>query len=249
MNPDDLENLVKEALQRFYERRIANLASLRPTDLLKRKNPYLLKALGLENAFDLVAELLRQYITASDETIFGDVFVEPIALAVSGGKKSSAKGVDLEVETGTAYKAIAVKSGPNVFNSSQVEQMNRQFDELRRRLDSHLRRMGKYFEPILGAAYGRKDVAPSGKRRYRLVAGQSFWRELTGDADFYIKLVRLMQEYPREHRRAFEKEWNRAVNRLGRYLLTEFADAEGNIDWEKLVAFNSGLPAPEETKQ
>lgn len=153
ISSQELEQMVKDGLQRFHERRIANLASLRPTDLLKRKKPYLLKAIWLENAFDLVAELLRQYITASDETIFGDVFVEPIALAVSS------------------------------------------------------------------------------------------------DADFYIKLVRLMQEYPREHRRAFEKKWNRAVNRLGRYLLTEFADADGNIDWEKLVAFNSGLPAPEETKQ
>lgn len=246
MNPDELEQIVKDGLQRFYERRIASLASLRPADLLRRKNPYLLKALGLENAFDLVAELLRQHVTASDETIFGDAFVEPIALAVSGGKKSSAKGVDIEVETDTTYKAISVKSGPNVFNSSQVAQMNRQFDELRKRLDTYLRQVGKYFDPILGASYGRKDSASTSARKYRLVAGQAFWQELTGDPEFYLKLIQLMRDYPREHRRAFEAEWNRTVNRLGRYVLTEFTDEDGNIDWEKLVEFNSKSPTTSE---
>lgn len=42
------------------------------------------------------------------------------------------------------------------------------------------------------------------KREYPL--GQVFWRELTGDADFYLKLIRLMRDYPVKHRILFEKE-------------------------------------------
>lgn len=240
MNPKQLEQLIKDGLQRFYERRTASLSTLRPADLLRRKNPYLLKALGLENVFDLVAELLRQHIIASDETIFGDAFVEPIALAISGAKKSSAKGIDLEIETDTTYKAVSVKSGPNVFNSSQVDQMNRQFEELRKRLDAYLRTMGKHFDPVLGAAYGRRNSPPSEKRRYRLLAGQAFWYELTGDPEFHVRLIQLMKNYPQQYRHVFEAEWNRAANRLAKYLLTEFTTPAGDIDWEKLLKFNSG---------
>ncbi len=239
MNPDELERLIREGLERFYERRIANLSDLRLRDVLKRKNPYLLRALGIENVFELIEELLRQHISASDETIFGDAFVEPIALAVSGGKKSSAKGVDIEIETETTYKAIAVKSGPNVFNSSQVDQMNRQFAELRKRLEQYLRQVGRHFDPILGSAYGKRNSSTTEKRHYRQLAGQAFWEELTGDPDFYLKIVRLMQDYPREHRRSFEKEWNRAINRFAREMLPEFVNDAGDIDWEKLTAYNS----------
>lgn len=243
MNPDELESLIKQGLERFYEKRIANLSELRLLDVLKRKNPYLLKALGVENIFQFIEELLKQHLSASDETIFGEVFVEPIALAVSGGKKSSASGVDLEIETETTYKAIAVKSGSNVFNSSQVRQMNSQFEELRRRLDQYLRRVGKHFDPILGAAYGKKRTEATSKRSYRILAGQAFWEELTGDPDFYLKIVRLMRDYPVEHRRTFERELNKAINRFIRDFSASFLDQDGNIDWEKLVQFNSGQSA------
>ena len=103
------------------------VSGLRLKDVLKRKNPYLLRAIGIRTASELVEYLLQIHTQASDETIFGETFVEPIALAVSGGHKSSAKGIDLEVDAGTVYKAIAVKSGPNVFNSSQTARMNDEF--------------------------------------------------------------------------------------------------------------------------
>lgn len=242
MSPSELEELVKQGLERFYERRIANLSRLQLFDVLRRKNPYLLRAVGISSASELVQDLLKQHILASDETIFGDAFVEPIALAVSGGKKSSAEGVDIEVEADTSYKAISVKSGPNIFNSSQVRKMNEQFDTLKRRLDQYLRQIGKQFDPILGSAYGYRDLPPTGNRRYRHIAGQAFWEELTGDPDFYLKLIHLMKEYPEQHRRRFEMELDKATNRFVRDLLNEFAEDDGTLNWEKLVKYNSGKP-------
>jgi len=46
--------------------------------------------------------------------------------------------------------------------------------------------------------------------------------------------------YPEEHRKQYEEEWAKAVNRFTRDFLVEFANADGSIDWEKLVEFNSG---------
>jgi hypothetical protein len=240
MTPDELEELIKQRLERFYERRIANLTQVQLFDVLKRKNPYLLRAIGISSAAQLVEILLQQHIMASDETIFGTEFIEPVALAVSGGKKSSAEGIDIEVEGEVSYKAISVKSGPNIFNSSQAKKMNEQFEELRRRLQQYLRQTRKQFDPILGAAYGKRNLPARGKRSYRHVAGQAFWQEITGDPDFFLKVIRLMKDYPEQHRRVFEQEMDKAKNRFARDLLNQFAEADGTLSWEKLLKYNSG---------
>ncbi|MCS7191133.1 MAG: PmeII family type II restriction endonuclease [Fimbriimonadales bacterium] len=240
MEANELEELVKRCLEDFYRRRTENLRTLRLKQVLRRKNPYLMRAIGLRTAAEVVEYLLQLHTQASDETIFGDAFVEPIALAVSRGRKSSAKGIDLEIETETAYKAIAVKSGPNIFNSSQTARMNDEFQELQNRLRQHLQRLGKQFDPILGCAYGKRNSEPTKQRRYRLVAGQAFWQEITGEPDFYLKLVRLMRDYPERQRAIYLEEWNKAVNRFTRDLLNEFATEDGELDWEKIVEFNSG---------
>lgn len=239
MNPNELEQLIKECLDAFYERRIRNLSTLSLKQVLRRKNPYLLRAIGLHTAAELVEYLLQLHTQASDETIFGDAFVEPLALAISRGHKSSAKGVDLEVETEKSYKAIAVKSGPNVFNSSQTARMNDEFQELYNRLRQHLQRLGKQYDPVLGCSYGRRSAPPTKQRRYRIVSGQAFWEELTGDPDFYLKIVRLMKDHPEQQRKVYLEEWAKAVNRFTRELLNEFAGEDGALDWEKIVRFNS----------
>lgn len=240
MNPSELEQLIRACLTEFYRRRIENLRTLRLKQVLKRKNPYLMRATGLRTASEVVEYLLQLHTQASDETIFGDAFVEPIALAVSRGHKSSAKGIDIEVETESSYKAIAVKSGPNVFNSSQTARMNDEFQELHNRLRQHLQKLGKQFEPILGCSYGKRNSLPTTRRRYRITAGQAFWHELTGDSEFYLKLIRLMRDYPEQQRKIYLEEWSKAVNRFTRELLNEFADEDGALDWEKIVRFNSG---------
>lgn len=66
------------------------------------------------------------------------------------------------------------------------------------------------------------------------------WQELTGDADFYLKLIRAMEEYPTAHRRKYDREYAKAVNRFTKEFLNEFSSEDGTIDWEKLVRFNSG---------
>ena len=245
MSLNELESLIRDCLEEFYRRRIENLSKLSPKKVLQRKNPYLMRALGIRTAAELVEYLLQIHTQASDETIFGDAFVEPIVLKVCeayGGKKSSAKGIDVEIDSGNIYRAIAVKSGPNIFNSSQTARMNDEFQELQNRLRQHLRNLGKQFDPILGCSYGRRVSEPTRTRRYRIVSGQAFWRELTGDDEFYLKLIRLMKDYPEKQREIYQQEWDKAINRFTRDLLNEFAGEDGALDWEKIVRFNSEQP-------
>lgn len=236
VNSAELEELIAKCLMDFYTRRLQRLNTLKLKTYLLRKNPYLYRAIGTEKAGEIVEEILRAYISSSDETIFGDAFFEPIAKLVSGGAVSPSEGVDIAIETSSSYKAIAVKSGPNPFNSSQKKRQSDEFATLRKRLY----KIHKRFDPVVGHAYGKLETLPSRSQIYRDVSGQKFWRELTGDPDFYLKLVRLMREAPSEHRKAYSKAWGAAVTRLTVEFAREFCHKDYTIDWEKLTQFNSG---------
>jgi hypothetical protein len=236
VNSTELEELIRKSLDDFYRRRISKLSGLKLREALKKKNPYLFRAIGIQKSSELVDRLLRDYMSSSDEGIFGDAFFEPIAKICSGGSVSGSGGIDVTIETRNFYKAVSVKSGPNIFNSSQAKRMNDEFMELR----SRMYKLNKRFDALLGHGYGRKQSEPNSKRIYRVRSGQAFWEELTGDSEFYIKLIRLMGSHPEKHRVQFDNEWAKAVNRFDKELLNEFLNNDGSIDWEKLVQFNSG---------
>ncbi len=237
-----LEALVKQCLAAFYKRRIAALDSLDLTEILRRKNPYLFRANGIANAPEMINQLLAAHISASDETMFADEFFEPICKAVSRAQTAAAKGVDFVIETEDAFEAIALKSGPNAFNSSQVAKQVSQFEEIERSLRATVRRLRKAYIPIMGCGYGCVDSPPTSTRRYHKLAGQAFWEHITGDPDFYLKLVRLMKDDPDNHRPRFNQAWDRAVNRFVMQFAEKFCDDAGNILWENLVEFNSARP-------
>jgi hypothetical protein len=91
----------------------------------------------------------------------------------------------------------------------------------------------------LGHAYGRLETKPDKEKTYRDLSGQLFWAEITGDEDFYLKLIRLMKDAPKRHREEYQPAWSAALNRLTKEFLSDFCFANGAIDWEKLTSFVS----------
>lgn len=235
VNTNELEALISKCLQDFYKRRFQRLEKLRLKVFLRRKNPYLFKALATEKASEIVEQVLVAYIGASDETIFGDAFFEPIARIASGGKVSDAEGVDFTVEFSNRILAVALKSGPNIYNASQKKRQSQEFMAVRSRLYKVL----KQFDPLLGHAYGRLKTEPTKDRVYRDRSGQAFWAEITGDDDFYLNLIRLMKDEPLRHRKEYAPAWDAAVNKFTVEFVKDFCFPDGRIDWEKLVRFVS----------
>jgi hypothetical protein len=131
---DGLEKIVGECLDEFYKRRLLKLNGLKLKDTLKRKNPYLFRAIGTEKAQDIVEGLLSAYMSSSDETTFGNAFFEPLAKKVSGGVVSPSEGVDVALETDRRYVAIAVKSGTSIFNADSRKRQSQNFEALRKRM-------------------------------------------------------------------------------------------------------------------
>lgn len=248
IDSDELKQIIAISLDEFYRRRIQRLIGLKLRAILRRKNPYMYKAIGALDPVDVIDEILKAYLSSSDEEIFGDAFFEPIAKAVSGGVVSPTEGVDIAIETTDRYTAIAMKSGPNPFNSSQIKRQSDEFETLRRRLI----KLRKQFDPVLGHGYGRKQSPSTPKKLFRDSSGQQFWEELTGDSDFYLKLVRFMEKSAVEaHRPEYQAAYKQARAIYLQEFLSDFC-VNGLVDWEKLVQFNSGkdlVNLPRQTKK
>jgi len=231
----DLEKIISEALDVFYERRLEILSKLDLDKAIKRKNPYLFRAIGCQDASEIVDQILSAFMSSSDEGVFGDFF-ETVVKSVSGGQISPSEGVDVSIETERSYKAIAVKSGPSVFNAQSKGKQNQDFQSLQARL----RRLQKHFEAIVGYGYGRKISEPNNKKIFRELAGQAFWEELTGDAEFYKKIIIAMKNKPLEHKEKYNQERDKAKNIFTREFLNKYCYDNGEIDWEKILEVNSG---------
>jgi len=75
METKELEALIAKCLQDFYKHRLDKLEKLQLKTFLKRKNPYLFRAMGMQKASDIIERVLESFISSSDETIFGTVFL------------------------------------------------------------------------------------------------------------------------------------------------------------------------------
>jgi hypothetical protein len=248
LDPDKLEALIKKCLDDFHERRIKMLEKLNLRKVLRRKNPYLFKALGTEQAAEIVKKLLEAYVSSSDETIFGNVYFEKIASNLPRVTVATGKGIDLEINEEKVIHEYALKSGANALNASQKEKMNIEFLELK----SRLMKMQKQFDPVLAYAYGRKNNPSSGKYIYRESSGQEFWKEVTGDDQFYLKLITLMKDEPLKRIDRYQHDWDATINKFTKEFMEDFCFSSGHIDWEKLTKFVSAsepLKLPPRRKQ
>jgi len=227
---------VGEALTSFYVSLSNALETINLDKVLKRKNPYLYRAKGLNSAGQIIDQILSAYVSSSEETIFGNSFFEPLAVVVSGGQKAVTEGVDITVDRDNTIYSIAVKSGTAVFNADSRKRQEQNFQSAQKRAQQ----AHKAFFPVVGYGYGKKKTAIGKEKFYWELAGQNFWEWLTGDKDFYTKIITYMGTRPDEYAKSFEKSYANAENRMLREFTVKYCCENGAIDWDKLIRFNSG---------
>ncbi len=242
---------VCELLNILYIKRFARLEELTLTQLIS-KNPYLYRALGLNDPSAFIDQLLAARISSSDETIFGNDFLEPLAFwsakmsdhdddsrTVTVG---SGAGQDIAIETAKEYLAIAVKSGTKIFNSQSTKGQTTEFEELQARL----RKLGKQFRPIIGYAYGRK--LNRSETKTEKVAGQVFWYLLTGESDYFIRIGQAIGTCVESHAEAYKKAYDKQKLKLLRQFMLNFVSEDGEVLWDAVVKYNSGKDRPQRLK-
>ena len=235
-NEPEVIQAISTALTEFYTALSQKLDKININKILKRKNPYLYRAKGINNATQVVDRLLSAYISSSEETIFGNTFFEPIAIAVSGGQKAVTEGVDITVDKDNTFYSIAVKSGTSVFNADSRKRQEQNFQAAQKRAQQ----AHKAFIPVVGYGYGKKRVKPENEKFYKELAGKDFWEWLTGDPEFYTKIIAYMGTKPDEFASRFEDSYNKAQNRMIRDFTIKYCNDDGSIDWEQLIKMNSG---------
>jgi hypothetical protein len=236
MQKEEFGSLIITCLRDFYSRRILKLQSLKMRSFLARKNPYLLKAIGISKASELTEKLLSDFIAASDETMFRDAVLEPIARVVSGGRTSKTKGIHFTISLADRVTAVALRSGANTLNSGQSERQKQQLASAGKKLSE----TRKSFEVILGHACGKSKRSHIGSRDFRELSGQAFWSEISGDPNFYIQLLNYMQNEPDQHKEEYSKAWQVAVDKLNLEFQRDFCLSNGDIDWGKILVLTSG---------
>lgn len=126
-NEEAIVEAIAVALDNFYTNLIKKVDSLNIKAVMKRKNPYLFRAKAMNGAAQIIDAILAAFVSSSEETIFGNVFFEPIATAAAQGQKALAEGVDIMVERDNTIYAIAVKSGTSVFNADSRKKQEQNF--------------------------------------------------------------------------------------------------------------------------
>lgn len=164
---------------------------------------------------------------------------EPIAIAASGGNKALAEGIDIMIQDNATntISAIAVKSGPSVFNADSKKRQEQNFMAASKLAQQAKAVMKRISDIVMGK---KKDSGRGKPKMYQELAGKRFWAELTGDEEFYIKIIGYMGIMPEKYVADYKESYNKAANRLVREFSNSFCKEDGSIDWEKLVEFNSG---------
>jgi len=238
LNLNDVLHYVEQNIGSFHQKRIQSLDNLKLSQVLKRKNPYLFKAKNMLTAEQIVKGLVDAHISSNEETLFGD-WLEGLVIFINGkvygGYKSGITGIDLEFDHEGVRYIVTIKSGPNWGNSSQIRKMISDFKTAKRILRTSNSQLNVV--AVNGCCYGR-DKNPD-KGDYFKYCGQLFWEFISGDAELYTEIIEPLGYKAKEKNEEFLKSYSQMINKFTREFSNEFCKKNGEIDWEKLVRFNS----------
>jgi hypothetical protein len=234
----DVVEYVEQNISVFHEKRISKIGKLKLKEVLQKKNPYLFKAKYLQTAEAIIKEIVNAYISSSEETMFGD-WLEGLAIFINqkvySGWKSGIKGIDLEFDKDSIRYIVSIKSGPNWGNSSQIEKMINSFNTAKKTLrtsNSRLNIIG-----INGCCYGKENNPDKGS--YYKYCGQVFWEFIGGNENIYTDIIEPLGHKAKERNDDYMIKYSQMVNLFTKEFIELFCDNHGNIDWNKLVKFNS----------
>ncbi len=238
LNLKDLSQYVENHIGIFHLKRIQSLESLKLSQVLKRKNPYLFKAKYVLTAEQIIKGFVDAHISSNEETIFGD-WLEGLAIFINskvfGGKKSGIKGIDLEFDKDNVRYIVTIKSGPNWSNSSQIEKLISDFKTAKKTLRTSNSKI--MVTAINGCCYGRDNKPDKGE--YFKYCGQRFWEFISGNNNLYTEIIEPLGHKAKEKNDDFLKSYAQMINKFTKEFSNEYCDNNGIIDWKKIVEFNS----------
>jgi len=171
-------------------------------------------------------------------SIFGDS-LEGLAIHINktvfNGNKSAAEGIDLEFNSDGVKYIVAIKSGPNWGNYSQIQKMKDNFNKAKRILRTSNSKMN--IIAVNGCCYGVDNQPDKGE--YQKLCGQRFWQFMSGDESLFTQIIEPLGHEARERNEEFLEFYAQIITKFTCSFAEKFCN-DGKIDWERLVIFNSG---------
>jgi len=238
LNLADVTQYVENNIATFHNKRIQSLDDLKLSKILKRKNPYLFKAKYLLTSEAIIKGLVDAHISSNEETIFG-AWLEGLAIFINGkvygGKKSGIPGIDLEFDHKKCRYIVNIKSGPNWGNNSQLNKMVDEFKTAKKTLRTSNSKLNVI--AVNGCCYGI-DNSPD-KGDYFKYCGQRFWEFISGSSNLYTDIIEPLGHKAKERNEDFNKSYTLMINKFTKEFSNDFCNDNGEINWAKLVEFNS----------
>lgn len=245
MNQLDLD-LVIEYIRtnirpQYHEKKLNRIKTLRLEDIIKRKNPYLFRAKGMNSAHEFISSVMEAALSSGEETSFGN-FLEGVAIFVAqnvhSGRKSGIIGIDLEFEQDANKYLVAIKSGPNWGNSSQIKSLINAFSTAKRTLATSGGNRGKNLICVEACCYGRDDIPDKGT--HLKICGQRFWELVSGgNSELYRQIIEPLGNNAKDRSEEVEELCAEKLNIFTAEFVLRFCDT-GAINWDRLIQFNSG---------
>ena len=240
LNIKEVTQFVEANIGVFHEKRIKSLDNLKLNNVLKRKNPYLFKAKDTTTSEQIIRGIVDAHISSNEETIFGD-WLEGLAIFINekvyGGRKSGIPNIDLEFDKNGVRYIITIKSGPNWGNSSQIAKMRADFNTAKKTLRTSSSQLN--ITAINGCCYGIDNNPDKGD--YFKYCGQKFWSFISGNENLYLELIEPLGHKAKERNDEFQKSYTQMINKFTKEFSNTYCKDNGEIDWDKLVQFNSGM--------
>lgn len=235
---DMVNEFISEQLDLLEQLQLVELNSIELYNLLELNYPFFLKVKPTHSAANFVCYMLDATLSSSEEKMFGD-FLESLAIFISaqtsGGRKSSATGIDLEFEQDGIIYLVSIKSGPNWGNSSQKQALRNNFLTAKKVLQQGT---NARIQPVLGICYGKSRTTDNGV--YQQIMGQNFWYFISGNKNLYTEIIEPVGYRAKYHNEDFDGKRSALENRLAKEFIDQFCNDSGTIQWDKLVQFNSG---------
>ena len=172
-------------------------------------NPFLLPYLanyfsGRQSAQALAQVLIYPRVLGpSITTTFGGSFQKFITQVFGNVQGSQIKGIDIEFvdQTDKKLKYCQLKAGPKIVNHDGVKTIKDHFGDARRtaRQNSLPVDVNDYMLCLLyGEPWQKNQFIKQIEKDYTVAIGQDFWHRLTGDKNFYSKLINAITEVAQE---------------------------------------------------
>ena len=223
----------------FQKKRLDFLLSITFADFFDNQNPYLLYTQQTKTIAQIIHYWIDMEIYKNEETIFGD-WLEGLAIFINekvyDGRKSGIPNIDLEFDNKEVRYIVTIKSGPNWGNSSQISKMIADFKTAKKTLRTSNSQLN--ITAVNGCCYGIDNNPDKGD--YFKYCGQKFWAFISGNENLYLEIIEPLGHKAKERNEEFQKSYTQMINKFTKEFSNTYCNDNGEIDWKKLVKFNSG---------